>query len=194
MANVDLTKNYKRYYSSDLQPECVPIEHASFLSISGIGDPAGQTFSNHVRALYAVADGVKFLSKLRGKDFIVPKLEASWSYDEMLYSNTSIDEAPFKIPRNAWHYTLRIRMPGFVFKKEVSQALDVARLKKKVLPEQEIIFEEIPLHEVIQLLQPNLFKKETESLQNVVNVTIAKGRQKSVGRNEMYLSHFKNSA
>lgn len=141
MAKIDLTKKYKSYFSYDLRPR-LSSEQASFLVLTGTGEIAGRAFSEDVKALYAVVYGVKFLSKLRERDFIVSKLESSWSYDGLQF--------------NQGQYTLRIRMPDHVFKKEVMQALDVARLKKKVLPTQDIVFEEIPINQLIDFTSGNV--------------------------------------
>ncbi len=74
------------------------------------------------------------------------------------------------------------------------QALDVARLKKKVAPAQKVVLEEIPAHQAVQILHPGPFEKETESLQKIFNFMKERGMQKNGRHQEIYLSDFRKTA
>lgn len=75
MDKLDLTKQYKSYYTAKTKPELVEIGQATYLSITGKGDPSGPAFAERIPALYATAYTIKFMYKAQGKDFVVAKLE-----------------------------------------------------------------------------------------------------------------------
>ena len=90
MEKLDLTKQYKPYYTATGKPELVTIEPANFLSITGKGDPSEKKYSEKLAALYATIYTLKFACKAIGKDFVVAKLEGLWSFDEKEFGNPSI--------------------------------------------------------------------------------------------------------
>ncbi len=129
MSKLDLTKNYKAYYTAKTKPELDNIEPAQFLSITGKGDPSGKDFSHKIQVLYTVAYAIKFIFKPQDKDFTVAKLEAIWWFDEKKFGQPSMAEAPIKIPRSEWEYRLLIRLPYFVSEKEVAEAKQIVLSK-----------------------------------------------------------------
>ncbi|MGQ9680775.1 MAG: hypothetical protein ACUVV4_08455 [Candidatus Bathyarchaeia archaeon] len=72
---LDLTKEYKTYYTAKTTPEMVEFDEAQCLTIEGKGAPSGKEFATKVEALYSIAYGVKNLCKKQDNDFGVPKLE-----------------------------------------------------------------------------------------------------------------------
>jgi len=72
---LDLTKEYKTYYTAKTTPEIVEIYEGKFLTIEGKGTPGGEGFQDKVEALYSLAYGIKMLMKKQEKDFTVTKLE-----------------------------------------------------------------------------------------------------------------------
>src|ERR1044071_937495 len=123
MEKLDLTKQYKTYYTAKTTPEIVEIEQAQFLSITGKGDPSGKEFTQRIEALYSTAYAIKFVFKSEGKDFIVPKLEGLWWFDEKKYTSLTIIDTPSKVPREEWEYKLLIRLPDFVTNKDVNDGI-----------------------------------------------------------------------
>lgn len=92
MDKLDLTKNYKAYYTAKREPEILNIELAQFLSITGKGNPSGHTFSDKLQALYSTAYTLKFMYKEIKKDLVVAKLEGLWNFNEDKYKNISISD------------------------------------------------------------------------------------------------------
>ena len=82
MKKLDLTKQYKSYFTAKTQPELIDVETANFVSITGKGDPSQPAFTERIEALYPVAYAIKFDFKANGKDFIVSKLQGQWWFDE----------------------------------------------------------------------------------------------------------------
>ena len=62
-AKLDLTKEYKSYYTAKTTPEIVEIEEGKFLAVKGKCAPGGEEFQAKVDALYSLAYGVKMLMK-----------------------------------------------------------------------------------------------------------------------------------
>jgi hypothetical protein len=81
MSKLDLLKEYKSYYNAGKNPEIVEFDEANYLTIEGIGEPAGKMFVSKVEALYPLAYGIKKICKEQDKDFGVPKLEGLWWVD-----------------------------------------------------------------------------------------------------------------
>src|SRR6218665_1206584 len=121
MDKLDLTKKYKTYYTAKPYPEILSLPETTYLSIVGKGDPNTSVFTDKLEALYPVAYAIKFMTKSRGKDFTVPKLEGLWWYDS---EEHSMSETPQKVSRSDWQWRLLIRMPEFVTKELMIQAID----------------------------------------------------------------------
>jgi len=58
MSKLDLLKEYKSYYNAGKNPEIVEFEEVNYLTIEGIGEPAGKMFVSKVEALYPLAYGI----------------------------------------------------------------------------------------------------------------------------------------
>ncbi len=113
MEKLDLTKQYKSYYSAKPIPALVDIGSARYVAIEGKGDPSGEVFAADLEALFPVAYVLKFHFKALGQDFSVPKLEGQWWFDMKKFGMPSLASAPAKVPRSEWLYRLLLRMPHY---------------------------------------------------------------------------------
>ncbi len=77
-AKLDLTKEYKAYYTAKTSSEVVEFGKIPFLAIEGKGSRR-KRISSKVETLYSLAYGVKNICRKQSKDFAVPKLEGLWS-------------------------------------------------------------------------------------------------------------------
>ncbi|MNJ84357.1 hypothetical protein D3C87_18080 [compost metagenome] len=194
MTKLDLTKEYKAYYTAKSNPELLTIEKAQFLSITGKGDPSEKAYADKLQALYAVAYTVKFLCKALDKDFVVAKLEGLWSFDEHKYSGVTMDEAPLKIPRSEWDYRMLIRMPEFVTKEQMEQAVKTVITKKQIQLATEIEWYEMEEGKVIQILHVGSFDNEPETLKKIQKFSQENKLSKNGLHHEIYLSDFNKTA
>ena len=194
MEKLDLSKEYKQYYTAKAKPELVTIEKASFLSICGKGDPSAPAFAERVEALYTTAYTIKFACKGEGKDFVVAKLEGLWWYDQERYGGLTMTEAPGKIPREEWEYRLLIRMPEFVSEQEVVSAIDVVLKKKAIALVSDIRFFEMEEGQCVQMLHVGPFDKEPETLKVMKGFMDEKGLKQNGLHHEIYLSDFRKVA
>lgn len=194
MKKLDLTQRYKPYYNADESPQLVDIEKAQFISITGKGDPAGQEYADKLQALYATAYAVKFLCKSEGKDFVVPKLQGQWSFDDNAYKNVSMEEAPVVVPRSVWEYKMLIRMPDFVSQDQVKAAVETVINKKKITLAAEVEFYEMQEGKAVQMLHVGPFSTEIQSLKKMQSFMTANNLQKNGLHHEIYLSDFRKVA
>lgn len=193
MEKLDLTKKYKAYYTAKPKPEIVTIPPTRYLSIEGLGDPSQPLFTEKLQALYPVAYTLKFICKSRGQDFVVPKLEGLWWYDENKYPNVTFTGTPTNVKREDWQYRLLIRIPDFVKESDVVNAIAVVQEKKQVEPAGEIRMHELNEGKVVQMLHVGPFDKEPETLQKIYAFTKEHDLKKNGLHHEIYLSDFRKT-
>lgn len=194
MQKLDLAKKYKAYYTAKPIPEIVQIEKVRFVSITGKGDPSDVVFAGRVQALYTVAYSIKFVCKARGEDFIVPKLEALWWFDNEKYDVLTIEEAPAIIPRSEWEYRLLLRMPDFVSDKDIASAVTTAAAKKALAAIKEVTAFTLEEGNVVQILHIGPFDKEPETLKVLGEFMKTNRLQHNGLHHEIYLSDFRKTA
>lgn len=194
MKKLDLSKEFKRYYSAKTQPELFELEAVRYLSITGKGDPNGSVFAEHLSALYPVAYALKFHYKALGKDFVVPKLEALWDFDEQTYGNVPMEEAPLKIPRSEWNYRLLLRLPDFIPDDMIEQMKEQAYAKKQVALIKQVEQFELPAKKIVQMLHVGPFDKEVETLLVLKEFIDARRLGKGGSHHEIYLTDYRKTA
>ncbi|WP_018629667.1 GyrI-like domain-containing protein [Niabella aurantiaca] len=194
MEKLDLTKKYRHYFTAKPEPALVTIEAAHFLSITGKGDPSGESFKKNIEALYSTAYTLKFASKNNGNDFVVSKLEGLWWFDESRFLADSAAEAPQKIPRSEWEYRLLIRMPDFITKTKVQSAQETILLKKRIIEVQYLELFKMKEGLCVQLLHQGPFATEPESLEKISVFMNDRSLIRNGKHHEIYLSDFNKTA
>lgn len=189
----DLTKVDKRYYSASRTPELITLEPLPYLSIIGAGDPSDIEFATNVEALYTVAYTLKFIYKEKDADFVVPKLEGLWWYDETRFAGVSAEDAPSKVPRSAWQYRLLIRMPDKTGENFIASAKEKAFQRKgnpKINQVQWFLFSE---GRCVQILHEGPFDQEPASLSRIKLFMDENGLLHNGQHHEIYLSDFRKT-
>jgi hypothetical protein len=92
-----------------------------YLAIDGRGDPNTAAYREAIERLYAVAYPLKFASKKRGRDYVVPPLEALWSAPDM-------DAFTSRRDKSQWEWTLLNLVPEFVDEVPADDAVRVITL------------------------------------------------------------------
>lgn len=177
---LDLTKEYKTYYTAKTTPEVVEFGEIPFLTIEGKGEPAGKEFINKVEALYPLAYGVKNLCKKQDKDFAVPKLEGLWWVES--------DKPALEVPREEWQWKLLIRMPDFVTSEIVEKAKEEVFKKKGIELVKEMKFEKIKEGKCVQILHIGPYSAEPESLAKIRKLMEEQKLIENGLHHEIYLS------
>ncbi|MFZ5933092.1 MAG: GyrI-like domain-containing protein [Patescibacteria group bacterium] len=177
---LDLTKEYKMYYTAKATPEIAEFAEAPFLTIEGKGAPQGEEFMAKLGALYPLAYGIKMPMKKEGKDFTVAKLEGLWWVES---------DKPFKeVPREEWQWKLLIRMPEFVtleiFEKAKSEVIE----KKGIELVNKVKFEKIKEGKCIQVLHIGPYSAEAESWKKIIKLMEEKKLVENGLHHEIYLS------
>jgi hypothetical protein len=183
---LDLVKTYKTYYRASKAPALVEFGPISFLTLKGMGAPAGAEFASAVEALYPLAYGIKALCKAQGRDFGVPKLEGLWWVES--------DRPALQVPYEEWCWKLLIRMPDFVTQEMVSQAKTVVIEKKGIALIQEIIFAEIAEGQCVQIMHVGPYATEPESIAKLIRFMVENGLVANGLHHEIYLSDPRRTA
>jgi len=126
-AKVDYKKSMKDFYlPNSREVVIVDVPEMQFLMIDGMGSPGdSQEYSDALAALYPVAFKTKFLSKAKGKDYVVPPLEGLWWADNM----NDFTEGN----RNKWKWTMMIMQPDWITQNIINEAIESTIEKKPEL-------------------------------------------------------------
>lgn len=194
MEKLDLTKKYNYYYSASLFPEIQQIGAVHYLSIVGKGDPDGQNYADRVAALFSVAYALKFAAKATGQDFVVPKLEGLWWFEEEKYGHVTLAEAPMLIPRSEWQWRMMIRMPEFVGPEMLAPAIENVITKKSISLAGQVKWFQTPPERVVQIMHVGPFDREPETLAILQRFVEEHGLKKAGLHHEIYLSDIRRAA
>lgn len=126
MDKIDLKQQWKPFYSASSRDfELVEVPEFSFLMVDGQGDPnTAQSYREAIEGLYAVAYGLKFMSKKRlQKDFVVAPLEGLWWADDP-------DKFHRLLDKDSWEWTAMIHVPEWIDADMYSAAIQEAGVKK----------------------------------------------------------------
>jgi hypothetical protein len=135
----------------------VEVPEQRFLAVTGAGDPnTAPAYTEAVEALYAVAYTLKFTSKRAGRDFVVGPLEGLWWSDDL-----SVFTARAK---DAWQWRMLIAQPDWITARDVREAVDAARAKKKLPAVDRVRHETLTEHTSAQVLHVGPYDDETPLL------------------------------
>ncbi|MGW4118601.1 GyrI-like domain-containing protein [Nocardia sp. NPDC004711] len=137
---LDLAKTDRHYYDAPTEPVLRTFRTCNYATVSGVGAPLGDAYTEAVSTLYRAAYGAKKIAKAEGNDFVVPKLEGLWWVES--------DRPALQVPRDEWHWTMMIRMPGPVTPDMVSGAT----------------FEQLTEGDAIQVMHRGPYATEPETL------------------------------
>jgi hypothetical protein len=123
-AKVDFKKNLKDLYQpSAKEVVAVNVPEMQFLMIDGMGSPGeAQEYLDALAVLYPVAFKTKFLSKAKGKDYVVPPLEGLWWAANM----NDFTEGN----RDKWKWTMMIMQPDWITLEMIDDAIKITKENK----------------------------------------------------------------
>jgi len=177
---LDLTKEYKQYYTAKSTPIIVEFGKISYLTIEGKGEPAGIIFTKSIEILYPLTYGIKNICKAQRRDFGVPKLEALWWVES--------NKPALEVPRKDWFWKLLIRLPGFATSEMLIDAKEEVFKKKGLLLIKEIKFEKIDEGKCIQIMHIGPYSTEPETIQKITDFMKAKDFIENGLHHEIYIS------
>jgi hypothetical protein len=178
---IDLYKLHKQDYVATKKPVLLSIKPATYLTISGQGEPGGEVFTDRIGALYGAAFTIKMTRKFAGQqDYAVCKLEAQW------WANGQKDFS--RVSKDQWLWKLLIRTPDFVAAAELDQAVATLRKKGKSRSVEKVKLESFTEGLCVQMLHVGPYEREAETIA-VMKAHAERNALKLHGRHhEIYLS------
>ncbi|MDO5503028.1 MAG: GyrI-like domain-containing protein [Actinomycetia bacterium] len=117
MAPVDLKKHLDSYAARRGEFRVLKVPVLRYLMIDGSGDPnTAESYADALATLYPVAYALKFASKARGQDYVVPPLEALWWADDMRTFTSARD-------KSSWQWTAMLLVPEWVTDEAVAETI-----------------------------------------------------------------------
>ncbi|WP_380168071.1 GyrI-like domain-containing protein [Jannaschia sp. R86511] len=184
----DLRRTLDGYRARSGELRLLDVPPQQYLAIDGHGDPNGPGFVVAVRALYPMAYAVKFDSKQRGRDYVVPPLEGLWWAEDMAAFTAARD-------KSRWSWTLLILLPDWLGGVDVEAAR--ARLTSTRRPERlaDVRLETLSEGRCVQTLHVGTFDDEAGVLHRLHHKFLpAQGLRPTGRHHEIYLSDFRRVA
>jgi hypothetical protein len=162
-AKIDFKKTMKDLYQPNAkEPVLIDVPEMQFLMIDGIGSPGeAQEYFDAIGALYPVAFKIKFMSKGKSKDYVVPPLEGLWWADDM----NDFTEAN----RDRWKWTMMIMQPDWITQEMFNEAKKSALEKKPELSEtiSKVRFEKFHEGKCAQIMHIGPYSEEHPTIMKV---------------------------
>jgi hypothetical protein len=162
-AKIDYKKSQKELYQPNAKdPVIIEVPEMQFLMIDGMGSPGdSQEYQDALSVLYPVSFRTKFLSKAKGKDYVVPPLEGLWWADNM----TDFTEGN----RDKWKWTMMIRQPDWITQDMIDEVIAITKEKKpellKLLPK--LRLEKYKEGKAAQIMHIGPYSEEGPTVQKV---------------------------
>ncbi len=125
---IDFKVKYKELYKpSAKEVVIVEVPEFQFLMIDGMGSPGdSQEYADALGVLYPVAYKAKFMSKAKGRDYVVPPLEGLWWADDMKDFREG--------NRDKWKWTMMILQPEWITQDMINEAIKTTKGKNPKIP------------------------------------------------------------
>ncbi|WP_062205140.1 GyrI-like domain-containing protein [Demequina salsinemoris] len=191
---VDPKKSLDSYAARKGELRIVHVPPLRYLAFDGHGDPnTSPAFERAIGALYPVAYALKFASKARGHDYVVPPLEGLWWSDDMGAFAVSPD-------KSRWSWTLLLLIPDPVLPKPlddavVAAAMEAAARKSPGAGIEGVRAVTLDEGECVQTLHLGSFADEAPVIARMHDEFMpAQGLKPSAHHHEIYLSDFRRTA
>jgi hypothetical protein len=180
MQKFDIKKEYKTYYSTPKTPELISVPSIKCLSIIGRGEPAGEEFNRKIEAIYALAYGIKKLSKGEGKDFSIPPMGGLWWIDGV---KSVLEASP-----EEWCWKLIIHLPDFIKADLVKKAKEEVSQKKRLDLILDVVFERFSEGKSLQILHIGPYTTEQATVEKIRQAMSSQKFKQNGHHHEIYLS------
>lgn len=170
---LDLYAEHRDEYVAPREPTLVDVGPARYLAISGRGKPGGPEFAEAVGALYNVSFTTKMASKAAGSDYAVSKLEGLWWKDG---------------GSTEWSWQLLIRVPEFITKKHLAQAVEKLLERGKEDAVTRVTLETLDEGKCVQMLHVGPYSAERPTIAKMRAFAEKNGLGFKGRHHEIYLS------
>jgi hypothetical protein len=179
---IDLGKLHKDEYAAPKKPVLIKTKKATFLAITGRGEPGGEVFQDRIGALYAMAFTIKMTRKFAGKqDYVVGKLEAQWWAGE---GDTDFS----RTPKSQWRWKMLIRTPDFIAADDLKSAVAILTKRGKSPSVSEVTLETLAEGQCMQMLHVGPYEREPETIALMKACAEKEGYAFHGRHHEIYLS------
>ena len=186
---IDFKKELKHLYKASAKtPVFVDVPPMQYLMVKGKGDPgSSQAFKDAIEALYPLAYGLKFMSKIDNEqDYVVMPLECQW------WMGDAEDEWDMN-RRDDWEFNLMIMQPDIITQEMFEAVFEKVKVKKnpKALPL--VKFETIEEGKCVQILHIGPYSEEGPTVEKNHNFAFEQGYQLRGRHREIYLSDIRRT-
>ncbi len=186
-AKIDFKKTMKEFYQpKPKEVVLVDVPEMQFLMIDGMGSPGdSKEYQDALAVLYPIAFKTKFLSKAKGKDYVVPPLEGLWWADNM----NDFTEGN----RDRWKWTMMIMIPEWISLDMINEAISITKKKKPELSEllPKLRLEKYKEGKAAQIMHVGPYSEEGPTVQKVHDFILKEGGKLDglkTKHHEIYLS------
>ncbi|WP_084125007.1 GyrI-like domain-containing protein [Demequina sp. NBRC 110054] len=191
---VDPKRTLDSYAARKGEFRIVRVPPMRYLAVDGHGDPnTSPAFERAIGALYPVAYALKFASKARGHDYVVPPLEGLWWSEDM-------DSFAVNLDKSQWSWTLLLLIPDTALPEPLDDAMvatatEAAAAKAPDAGVEGVRVETIDEGECVQTLHVGPFDDEAPVIARMHEEFMpAHGLRPSAHHHEIYLSDFRRAA
>ena len=168
-------------YAASAAPRIVDVASASFLTVTGRGEPGGPAFTTAVGALYGAAWTIRMARARAGQPFKVAPLEGLW------WGRTF--EGDFTAePRDAWNWTLLVRVPAFVTRADLRAAQAALAAKGRPDAERLVTLGRLNEGRCVQALHLGPYPEERPTIERMLAFAAGRGMRFRGRHHEIYLS------
>lgn len=187
-AKWDAKKALKTLYSPPRTDfEFIEVPPLTYFMVDGEHGPDTPSYAEAVQALYAASYTLKFASKARGQDYVVPPLEALWWADD--YSVFLARD------KSRWLWTAMILIPPFVEAGMPEAAIETALAKKGLSGLSRVRVGELREGLSAQILHIGSYEDETPTLQRLHNEVLpGRGLTEAGEHHEIYFGDPRKTA
>ena len=178
---LDLYKQRRTEYVAPKTPTLVTVRPATYLTITGKGEPGGEAFTAKLGALFAMAYAIKFAAKSAGRDYKVCGPEGLWWGTRK--RSDFLHEA-----KDQWKWKLLIRTPDFVTDDDLDQAVATLIVKGKGPEVKKVELETIDEALCAQVLHVGPYSNEPQTIALMKEFVAQKGLTFRGVHHEIYLS------
>jgi hypothetical protein len=150
------------YQPSSKEVEMVVVPKMQFLMIDGMGSPGdSKEYLDALAVLYPVAFKTKFLSKAKGRDYVVPPLEGLWWADNMNDFTQG--------NRDKWKWTMMIMQPDWIIKEMINESIEITKESKPQLSKviSKVRLEEYNEGKAAQIMHIGPYSEEGPTIQKL---------------------------
>ncbi len=188
MANIDLKKTHKTLYAPSAKTvNEVTVPSFNYLMLDGEGDPnTAPAYAEAVSVLYALAYGIRAVSKAAGTVYTVMPLEGLWWWEEMPRDVPSFLSA---VDKSNFLWTMMILQPDHVTPEMVEAARQTVAKKKKNPPRlEEVRFERYDEGDCVQIMHIGPYADEAPTVKRLHDHIAENGYALRGKHHEIYLS------